>query len=99
MSTSAPLPEDGSAGAVRLHAELTRPRQCPPSAAKDVEAELTYAVAGGPRHVLYMYPPPAGTPRLSGSYQPQRLSIYDARPLAAELSLDVHGFSLHQQPT
>jgi hypothetical protein len=89
MSTSAPLPEEGSAGAVRLTAAAT----------KDVEAELNYAVPGGPRHVLYMYPPPAGTPRLSGSYQPQRLSIRDARPLATELSLDVQGFSLHPHAT
>jgi hypothetical protein len=83
MSTIAPLPEDSSAGAAQLTA-LT------------IEAELLYAVPGGPRHVLYMYPPPPGTPRLSGRYEAQRLPLADARPLAGELSLDAHGFSLHE---
>jgi len=67
--------------------------------AEGVEAELLYAVPGAERGVLYMYPPPAGTPRLSGDYRAQRMYIRDARPLAAELSLDVQGFSLHVHQT
>jgi hypothetical protein len=89
MSTNAPLPEDSSEGAARLMAAESR----------TIEAELLYAVAGGPRHVLYMYPPPPGTPRLSGRYEAQRLPIADARAIASELSLDAHGFSLHQHDT
>jgi hypothetical protein len=88
MSTSAPLSEDSSAGAARLTA-----------APHTIEAELTYALPGGPRHVLYMYPPPPGTPRLSGRYAPRRVPITDARPLTGELSLDVHGFSLQPHAT
>lgn len=89
MSTSAPLTEDSSTGAARLTAATST----------DVEAELTYALPDGPRHVLYMYPPPPGTPRLSGRYEPRRMPIADARRVAAELSLDAHGFSLHPHPT
>lgn len=64
-----------------------------------VDAELLYALPGSERGVLYMYPPPAGTPRLSGNYRAQRVAIRDARPCAGELSLDVQGFSLHAHPT
>ncbi|MEY4546987.1 MAG: hypothetical protein RL685_3182 [Pseudomonadota bacterium] len=89
MSNSAPLPEDSSTGVARLTAATAGP----------IEAELLYAVPGGRRHVLYMYPPPPGTPRLSGHYQPQRLPIADARSLGTELSIDVQGFSLHRHDT
>jgi len=65
-------------------------------AAGSVEAELVYAIPGGPRPVVYMYPPPPGVPRLSGNYRAERVRIESARPSAASLSLDVHGFSLHQ---
>lgn len=88
MSTSAPLPENSSTGAVRLTA-----------APSEIEAELLYAVPGGPRHVLYMYPPPPDTPRLSGHYAARRLSIADARSHGEQLSLDVQGFSLHAHDT
>jgi len=63
--------------------------------AGSVEAELVYAIPGGPRPVVYMYPPPPGVPRLSGEYHGVRVRIEDARPSTASLSLDVHGFSLH----
>jgi hypothetical protein len=68
-------------------------------AAGSVEAELIYALPGGQRPVVYMYPPPPGVPRLSGDYQPRRVRIDSARPEAASLSLDVHGFSLHAHRT
>ena len=64
--------------------------------AGSVEAELVYALPGGQRPVVYMYPPPPGVPRLSGNYRAERVRIESARPGAASLSLDVHGFSLHQ---
>jgi len=90
MRPSQPL-QPTSGGALRLE---------PGSAATaGVQADLLYAVPGGERGVLYMYPPPAGTPRLSGEYRAQRMEIRDARPLASELSLDEQGFALRAHDT
>ena len=67
--------------------------------ASSVEAEMIYAIPGGQRPVVYMYPPPPGVPRLSGDYHAERVRIEDVRPNAAALSLDVQGFSLHAHPS
>ncbi|MEO8184479.1 MAG: CmcJ/NvfI family oxidoreductase [Deltaproteobacteria bacterium] len=62
-----------------------------------VAAQLLYAVPGSPRGVLYMYPPPPGTARLSGPYQAHQMEILDARKSSAEL--DVQGFVLCSHDT
>ena len=62
-------------------------------------APLNFLKPMAVRPVSYQYDPPAGVPRRSGEYEPQLVSIQDARPLAASLSLDVEGFALLQIPT
>jgi hypothetical protein len=59
-----------------------------------VEAELNYLRAGEGRPVSYTFEPPPGVPWTSGALEPRRVTIRDARPLAAagELSLDKSGF-------
>ena len=59
-----------------------------------VEAELNYLRAGEGRPVSYTFEPPPGMPWTSGALEPRRVTIRDARPLAAagELSLDKSGF-------
>ncbi|MDN7184224.1 methyltransferase [Caballeronia sp. SEWSISQ10-4 2] len=59
-----------------------------------VEAELNYLRAGEGRPVSYTFEPPPGVPWTSGTLEARRVTIRDARPLAAagELSLDRSGF-------
>lgn len=59
-----------------------------------VEAELNYLRAGEGRPVSYAFEPPPGVAWTSGVLEPRRVTIRDARPLAAagELSLDKSGF-------
>lgn len=60
-----------------------------------VQAELNYLKAGEGRPVSYTFEPPPGVPWATGTLAPQRVTIRDARPLAAlgELSLDRSGFA------
>jgi hypothetical protein len=59
-----------------------------------VDAELNYLRTGEGRPVSYTFEPPPGVPWTSGALEPRRVTIRDARPLAAagELSLDKSGF-------
>jgi hypothetical protein len=59
-----------------------------------VEAELNYLRAGEGRPASYTFEPPPGVPWTSGALEPRRVTIRDARPLAAagKLSLDKSGF-------
>ncbi|SDC58289.1 CmcJ/NvfI family oxidoreductase [Paraburkholderia lycopersici] len=61
-----------------------------------VEAELNYLAPGTTRPVNYTFEPPAGTPWSSGTLDPRRVTIRNARPLAeaGEISLDRNGFQL-----
>lgn len=61
-----------------------------------VEAELNYLAPGDARPVNYTYEPPAGTPWSSGTLDPHRVRIHNARPLAerGEISLHWNGFQL-----
>lgn len=61
-----------------------------------VEAELNYLAPGVARPVNYTFEPPAGTPWSSGTLDPRRVTIRNARPLAeaGEISLDHNGFQL-----
>lgn len=60
----------------------------------EVEAELNYLAPGQARPVSYTFEPPPGTPWQSGALQPTRVTIRNARALAAdgEFSLDRSGF-------
>src|SRR5262245_34318646 len=64
-----------------------------------VEAPLTYLIATGERPVAYQYEPPPGVPVRSGKYADHRMTIRNARPLLAHLSLDREGVVLTQHPT
>ncbi|CAG9205004.1 Methyltransferase [Paraburkholderia tropica] len=64
------------------------------SPAHAVEAELNYLAPGTARPVNYTFEPPEGTPWSSGTLDPRRVTIHDARPLAQSggISLDHQGF-------
>jgi hypothetical protein len=64
-----------------------------------IEAPITFLrpLKGRPR--IYQYAPPPGVPARTGDYDPTPVSIGDARPFAAELSLDVEGFALIHAPS
>jgi len=59
-----------------------------------VEADLNYLAPTGERPRSYAYEPPADTPRTTAVNVPFKVSIRDGRPIAAELTLDRHGFAL-----
>src|SRR5574341_708598 len=64
-----------------------------------VGAQLSYlAPADGPVEVR-VYPPSSGLATLRPASVQHVVSIRDARPIAAELRLDVHGFELHAKRT
>jgi len=62
-----------------------------------VVAQLHYLVpmAETPRN--YTFDPPAGTPRSNAAYEARKLPIYDARPVASEISFDREGFAVVRQ--
>src|SRR5262245_49819011 len=57
-----------------------------------VEAPLNYLVPTGERPRAYAYDPPTGVPRATGVHEPHIVPIRNARPIAAAISLDQHGF-------
>lgn len=59
-----------------------------------VVATLNYLAPMREPARTYTFDPPDGTPRFNGRLEPHRVTIHDARPIRAELSLDVHGFEL-----
>jgi hypothetical protein len=64
-----------------------------------VTAELNYLVptVGKPR--TYAFDPPAGEPISTALPEPHNVPIFDARLIAANLSLDREGFALVRHPT
>lgn len=69
-----------------------------------IEAAVTYAPLlflrpMAERPVVYQYDPPPGVPVRTGQYDAHVVTIADARPIAATLSLDVEGFALLQAPS
>ncbi len=74
---------------MRTSEPLSQPSLGGAALGSGIEAEFLYVVPGSERGLLYMYPPPPGTPRLSGQYPAHRMPISDARAQAAALSLDV----------
>lgn len=59
-----------------------------------VEAVLNYLIPMAEKPVNYTYEPPPGVPQQSGSYEAHTLPIYNARPIAQNLSLDREGLAL-----
>ena len=61
-----------------------------------VEASLNYLAPTGERPRSYAYDPPPDVPRTTVVSVPFRVPIRDGRPIANELTLDRHGFTLVQ---
>ena len=53
-----------------------------------VEGILNYLAPMPEKPMNLAYDPPPGVPRSTGVPEPHRMTIYDARPVAAQLSLD-----------
>lgn len=68
-------------------------------AAGAVEATLNYITESSEKPVYYAYEPPAGTPRVSGTFVAHVVPIRNARAVVGELSLDKQGFALTHQKT
>src|SRR5688572_18577271 len=64
-----------------------------------IEAPLNFLRPMAERPVSYQYDPPPGVPVRTGQYDSHVVTINDARPLAATLSLDVEGFALLRAPS
>jgi hypothetical protein len=71
----------------------------PATITQTVEADVQYVIPGATKPFSYEYEPPPGIPRRSATFHEYRISIHDARQLAARPSLDEQGFSLHQHPS
>ncbi len=67
------------------------------SRAVDVEADLLYIAPMTERAHSYTYDPPPGVPRSNTVNAAHRVTVHDARPIAADLSLDREGFELVEQ--
>lgn len=70
-----------------------------PSTRTAVRANLMHLRRQAEPPVHYLYEPPAGTPRDNCTYEPREVVIRDCRPATAQLSIDHHGFELHDAPT
>ena len=57
-----------------------------------VDGLMNYLVPTGEKPVAYQYEPPPGIPLRSGTYADHAMTIRNARPVAADLSLDRQGF-------
>src|SRR4051812_25842750 len=64
-----------------------------------VMAPLNYLRPMAEKPVAYNYPPPPGVPQRTGVYEPVIVPVHDARPIAAELSLDVQGVAFQPHRT
>lgn len=62
-----------------------------------VTAALNYLLPMTDKPVNYTYEPPAGIPRQSGLSVAYEVPIYNARSIAADLSVDREGFALVEQ--
>lgn len=64
-----------------------------------VTAELNYLAPTPGKPRTYALDPPPGKPKSTALPEPHLLPIFDARPIAKELSLDREGFALVRHPT
>jgi hypothetical protein len=62
-----------------------------------VEADLVYLAPMAERPHSYTYDPPPGVSRTNTANAPHRVTVHDARPLVADLSLDREAFELVEQ--
>jgi hypothetical protein len=73
-----------------------RPAELPIQRLPHIEAELRYLAPMAERPRNYTFEPPAGVPRSNAQHESHLVPIYDARPVASDLSLDREGFALVQ---
>jgi hypothetical protein len=66
---------------------------------RSVEADFNYILPGAEKPFVYMYDPPPGVPARTGRLEKRPRTVADARPLAAQLSLDGEGFCLRNHRT
>jgi hypothetical protein len=64
-----------------------------------VEGTLNYLVPMAEKPFNLAYEPPEGVARSNGVYAPQKMRVYDARPLASSVSIDREGFELLRAPS
>jgi hypothetical protein len=64
-----------------------------------MEVELTFLAPGDGPVEVRVYPPASGRETVRPPSVRHRVPISDARPIAARLRLDEHGFELHSRPT
>jgi len=67
------------------------------AALRSVEADFYYLASMAEPPHNYTYDPPPGVPRTNTVYNPHRMLVRDARPIATEVSLDREGFALVRQ--
>lgn len=59
-----------------------------------VEAVMNYLVPMAERPRNYTFEPPAGVPRSNTNHEAHKVTIHDARPVAADVSLDAQRLCL-----
>ena len=64
-----------------------------------VTAELNYLAPTPGKPRTYALDPPPGEPKSTALPEPHDVPIFDARPIAKDLSLDREGFALVRHPT
>lgn len=64
-----------------------------------VEASLSYLLDSGEKPVTYLYDPPPGVPARSGKSRRFPTTVFEARPILGQLSLDRQGFVLVRADT
>src|SRR5262249_50685307 len=64
-----------------------------------VTAELNYLAPTPGKPRTYAFDPPPGEPKSTILSEPHAVPIFDARPIAQNLSLDREGFALVRHPT
>ena len=63
-----------------------------------VTGELNYLAPTPGKPRTYTYDPPPGEPKSTALPEPHAVPIFDARPIAQNLSLDREGFALVRHP-
>lgn len=80
-------------------ATLSSNRATIPDELPKVHAEVTYLAPGDDRVEVRVYPPNSGLGTVRPESVRHPMSIRDARPVSARLSLDEQGFELYSRPT
>ena len=64
-----------------------------------LEAVFNYLAPMDEKPRNYTYEPPPGVPASNARYEPHRMTVFDIRPVADQVSVDVEGIQLVEQPT